>query len=567
MAKIAIINPAFEVSYWGLEHAQKMMGYRANMPVASLPLLAALTPPEHEVVLIDENVEDIDYDMLADFDIVGITGMSVQRFRMEEILTELRAREMFVVAGGPWVTVEESYFESLVDVTFVGEAEVTWPQFLTEWENGTHSRRYEQAEKTDMTTIPTPRHDLLKNEHYMFGSLQFSRGCPFQCEFCDIIVTFGRRPRIKNASQIIDELNCLKAQGVKIGFIVDDNLIGNKKAIKPVLAEVARWQEENDYPMVFSTEASLDLCEDAELMELMARCNIQSVFIGIESPNEESLKETKKYQNVRERGGSIVEKVHIIQDFGIEVWCGLIVGFDNDTPEIFENQKTFIKQARITHAMIGLLHAIPKTPLYDRLKEEGRLDMSDQHEFGTNVIPKQMSREELLHGYLETMQHSYQPDVYFDRLDSLFLNRDFMFRTFRTEYFRKHKWLQVKQFSFFMAGFCVLFWRLMRGVPDKDLRKIYRRRIFGAMKSRFRSPSIFFFYTIKCAMHYHHYKMTTDMIEDPTKFVSSYGKSMRTDSPNHEHAHEPAGSCSSKTPVTVGALPIVKEVAACESNA
>ena len=530
VAKIAIINPAFEVSYWGLEHAQEMMGYRANMPVASLPLLAALTPQDHDVVLIDENVEEIDFDRLGEFDIVAMTGMSVQRFRMEEILSELRRRNVFTVVGGPWVTVEEDYFHSLVDVTFVGEAETTWPLFLEHWGNGEHRSRYEQGEKTDMSTVPTPRHDLLKNQHYMFGSLQFSRGCPFQCEFCDIIVTFGRRPRIKQAAQVLKELDCLRDQGVKIGFIVDDNLIGNKKGIKPVLAEVARWQEENGYPMVFSTEASLDLCEDEELMELMARCNIQSVFIGIESPNEESLKETKKFQNVRARGGTIVEKVHQIQDFGIEVWCGMIVGFDNDSPSIFDQQKDFIKQARITHAMIGLLHAIPKTPLYDRLRDEGRLDTSDEHHFGTNVIPKQMTRQQMLDGYLETMQHSYQPDVYFDRLDSLFLNDGFKFRTFQTEYFRTHRWLRIKQFSFFMAGFAVLFWRLMRGVPDASLRKLYRRRIWGAMKVRLMTPSIFFFYTIKCAMHYHHQKMTNDMINDPSKFVSSYGKAMRTDS-------------------------------------
>lgn len=212
MAKIAIINPAFEVSYWGLEHAQQMMGKRANMPVARLPLLAALTPAEHEVTLVDENVESLDYDALAKFDIVGLTGMSVQRFRMDEIVSELKSRGAFVVVGGPWVTVEEEYFDSRVDAIFVGEAETTWPQFLDDWKAGTHKHRYEQSEKTDMSTVPTPRHDLLKNNHYMFGNLQFSRGCPFQCEFCDVIVTFGRKPRIKQASQIIDELECLRKQ-------------------------------------------------------------------------------------------------------------------------------------------------------------------------------------------------------------------------------------------------------------------------------------------------------------------------------------------------------------------
>ena len=494
-------------------------------------------------------MEELDFDALANFDIVALTGMSVQRFRMEEILQELKSRDVFVVIGGPWVSVEETYFESLVEVTFVGEAETTWPEFLSDWQRGDYRKRYEQAERTDMSTVPTPRHDLLKNRHYMFGNLQFSRGCPFQCEFCDIIVTFGRKPRIKQPQQIIDELECLRKNGFHIAFIVDDNLVGNKKAIKPVLEEVAKWQEKHGYPIVFSTEASLDMGEDDELMELMARANIQSVFIGIESPDEESLKETKKFQNVRERGGTILEKIHHIQDFGIEIWCGLIVGFDNDTPEMFETQKKFLKESRIAHAMIGLLHAIPKTPLYDRLAREGRLDLADEHEFGTNVIPKQMTREELRDGYLETMREAYEPQTYFDRLDQLFIHDRFKFRTFETEHFRKNFLLRLRHHAFFTVGFVYLFWKLMRGVPDANLRRIYRSRIFHAIRARFTTPAIYFFYAIKCAMHYHHHKMTTDMIESPEHFVSSYGKAMRTQV-EASVTPAPKSACSNQPAVT-----------------
>jgi radical SAM superfamily enzyme YgiQ (UPF0313 family) len=528
MARIAIINPEFEVSYWGLEYAQPMMGKRANMPVASLPLLAALTPQHHEVVLFDENVEPLDFDLLATFDIVGVTGMSVQRFRMHTILSELKQRSTFTVVGGPWATVQEDYFDGLVDVLFVGEAETSWPQFLEDWESGSFESRYEQAEKTDMQTVPTPRLDLLKNEHYMFGSLQFSRGCPFQCEFCDIIVTFGRRPRIKQPDQVVAELEMLRAHGMQIAFIVDDNLIGNKKAIKPVLARVAKWQQDNGYPLAFSTEASLDLCEDEELMELMAQCNIQSVFIGIETPNEESLKETKKFQNVRERGGTLIEKIHQIQNFGIEVWCGLIVGFDNDKADIFQTQQRFLKESRIAHAMIGLLHAIPKTPLHDRLRGEGRLDLADESRFGTNVIPLQMSRQQLRDGYLATMQEAYEPTAYFDRMDQLFVKDGFEFRVFKTPHFRKHHLLRWKHTAFYLIGFFVVFFKLMKGVPDPSLRTTYRKRILGAMRKRWSSPPIYFYYAIKCAMHYHHHKMTTDMAENPEMFVSSFGKAVRT---------------------------------------
>src|SRR3954447_7165280 len=243
VADIVLINPRFEVSYWGLEHALPFLGKRASVPPACLPLLAALTPVGHAVTLIDENVEPIDYARCARADIVGLTGMVVQRARMREILAELKRHGAFVVVGGPWVSVQEDYFADLADVIFVGEAEETWPRFLGEWERGRHRVRYEQVEKTDMATVPAPRLDLLKMRHYAFGSVQFSRGCPFQCEFCDIIVTFGRRPRLKTSAQVLAELEALRAQDMVIAFIVDDNLIGNKRAIKPLLRDLIAWQQ------------------------------------------------------------------------------------------------------------------------------------------------------------------------------------------------------------------------------------------------------------------------------------------------------------------------------------
>jgi len=197
MAQVALINPRFEASYWGLERVMPITGKRATMPVSALSLLAALTPDSDSVILIDENVEEIDYSALEQMDIIGVTGMIVQRFRMKEILAELRRRGKFVVVGGAWVTVQEDYFGDLADVIFVGEADESWPAFLREWRTGTWQKRYEQATKTDMSKLPTPRFDLLKVRRYQSGSMQISRGCPFLCEFCDIIVTFGRRPRVK----------------------------------------------------------------------------------------------------------------------------------------------------------------------------------------------------------------------------------------------------------------------------------------------------------------------------------------------------------------------------------
>jgi len=304
MTEIVLINPRFEASYWGMEYAMPIFGKKASNPTACLPLLAALTPPDFHITLIDENVELLDFDRLAKADLVGLTGMIVQRFRMREILVELKQRGVFTVVGGPWITVQEDYFGDLADVIFVGEAEETWPRFLREWQQGRHARRYEQAEKSDMTQVPTPRFDLLKMQDYVFGSLQFSRGCPFQCEFCDIIVTFGRRPRLKTSTQVIAELEALLAQNIFFVFVVDDNLIGNKKAIKALLRDLIAWQYERGYRMSFLTEASLDLAEDPELLRLLAEANFGAVFIGLETPNEASLRETKKYQNVHKEPSS-----------------------------------------------------------------------------------------------------------------------------------------------------------------------------------------------------------------------------------------------------------------------
>ena len=520
MLDIVIINPKFEVSYWGLEHALPLLGKKANLPVACLPLLAALTPAEHQVTLVDENVEEIDYARLERADIVGLTGMSVQRERMLEILLELRKRGVFAVVGGPWVTVSEEYFGNLAEVIFVGEAEETWPKFLSDFQAGTWNKRYEQTNKTDMLKVPAPRYDLIKTDRYLFGSVQFSRGCPFQCEFCDIIVTFGRRPRIKSSSQILAELDQLLISNLRIAFIVDDNLIGNKAQIKKVLQDVAEWQYSKGYPLTFFTEASLDLADDPELMQLMVDCNIQTVFIGIESPNEASLRETKKTQNVRSTG-TLIEKIHRVQDAGMDVWCGMIVGFDSDDATIFDAQLEFLQDARILHAMLGMLHAIPKTPLHDRLKSEGRLDENDKSEFGTNVIPLQLSREALREGYLSVMQKLYDPEGYFNRLEALFIHGKFRFGQARARYWKEHPWVgRMEQARFGLLAFGLLA-RLMWSIPQRSLRKEYRKRIFRLLRVN-RDPSVLFVYVIKCAMHYHHFTLSTNMSDKRSAVVNTF---------------------------------------------
>ncbi|MFM7107314.1 MAG: DUF4070 domain-containing protein [Planctomycetaceae bacterium] len=510
MATITLINPRFDESYWGLERALPVFAKRAVLPVAGLPLLAAVTPRDHRVTIVDENVAAIDFDAAARADIVGLTGMSVQRRRMAEILAELKRRGAFCVVGGPWVSVEEGAFGDLADVVFVGEAEESWPRFLGDWQAGRHGRRYEQAERTDMTTVPVPRYDLLPMGRYLFGSVQFSRGCPFQCEFCDIIVTFGRRPRMKGGAQVIAELEALRRQGMAIAFVVDDNLIGNKAAIRAVLAEVAAWQRRHDYPLTLFSEASIDLADDPDLMRAMTEANFTSVFIGVETPNEESLRETRKVQNLR-GGRSLVEKVHAIQAAGLDVWCGLIVGFDADDEGIFDRQHEFVERSRISHAMLGMLAAIPKTPLHERLAREGRLDPAAEPAFGTNVIPAGMTRERLRDGYIDLQRRLHEPEAWFDRLDRLFLDGGFRFGVPRTEHLRRRPLARWRTAAADAARAVGVFAGLMARVRDPALRRTYRRRMLRLVRRR-PDPTVWMVYAIKCAIHFHHHGMAHRMV-------------------------------------------------------
>jgi radical SAM superfamily enzyme YgiQ (UPF0313 family) len=520
MADIVLINPKFEISFWGLEHALPLMGKRANMPVAALPLIAALTPSHHSITIIDENVEAIDFARCEKADIVGVTGMIVQRQRMREILTELRKRKCYAVVGGPWVSVSESYFDNLADVIFVGEAEETWPQFLADFETGKVRHRYEQEEKTDLAKVPAPRLDLLKMNKYAFGSVQFTRGCPFTCDFCDIIVIFGRRPRLKTHEQIIVELEALRAQNLRFVFIVDDNIIGNKKAIKGILHHVIAWQKANGYPLMFVTEASIDLADDAELMQLMVEANIGAVFVGIESVNEDSLKEAKKLQNLR-RGGTLVEKVRRIQDKGMEVWAGMIVGFDHDDETVFSAQARFLAEARISMAMIGMLSAIPKTPLYDRLKAQGRLDETDDPAYGTNVLPVRMSREALSAGYVRLMAELYEPEAYFARTDDLYRSgRIVIDRAFRA-YAASHPWARIAINARLWLESLGLFIRLMTKIPDPALRRIYCTRLLSFLSAR-PEPATLRVYAIKCATHWHMHRFVRVLMNRSRPLVNTY---------------------------------------------
>ncbi len=321
---------------------------------------------------------------------------------------------------------------------------------------------------------------------------------------------YGRRPRIKTQAQILAELDALVAEKVAIAFIVDDNLIGNKRAIKEILRAVVVWQQARGYPLTFFTEASLDLGDDPELMDLMVDANILSVFVGIETPNEAALRETKKLQNLPNGGATMAEQVHTIQRAGLEVWSGMILGFDSDDATIFAAQARFVAEARIVSAMVGMLVAIPKTPLYARLAIAGRLDLADPPAYGTNVIPLQIGRAALLEGYRALMTDLAEPDAYFDRLEALYLEGGLGAVSGRRRYWRRHPWRRLTANAVFVVQTAVLFARLMRRVPESDLRRQYRRRLWRIVAGR-REPGLAFLYVLRCAIHYHNWRLAKDM--------------------------------------------------------
>jgi radical SAM superfamily enzyme YgiQ (UPF0313 family) len=413
---ICLINPRSKPSYWTADYAMPFFGLgrklKYSMANGALVSVAALVPPEHEVVVIDENVEPIDFKSLHRFDVIGVTGMVVQAGRMLEILQLLRQLPAVIAVGGPLVTVSEERFKDLSDVRFIGEAEETWPAFLNALASGAEvEKRYEQSEKTDMSTVPVPRFDLLKRGRYGTAPVQFSRGCPFLCEFCDIITIFGRRPRVKRPEQVLAELDAVVAQGFHGCFLVDDNFIGNKIEAKRLLRRIIEWQEQRDFPLEFVTEASINLANDPELIDLMVQANFRSVFIGIETPREASLTETRKHQNVH--GDSLLTKLARIRAAGLGVSAGFIVGFDHDDERIFEEQFEFIQASGIPTLSISLLTPLPTTPLYERLRAEGRLDFSDPELI---YLPKQMTREQLKAGFRELLKRVFNVEAYFCRV-------------------------------------------------------------------------------------------------------------------------------------------------------
>jgi radical SAM superfamily enzyme YgiQ (UPF0313 family) len=424
--KIYLVAPKNPESFWTFDRILPSLGKRCVFPNLSLPTVAGMTPAGHEVVLADENVEPIDFEV--DADVVGITGYAIHRTRILEIAAEFRRRGKLVVAGGPYASLCPEDLRDHVDVLFVDEAEYTWPRFLADYAAGTWQPEYRQDEKPSMHDSPLPRFDLLKVDRYRTMTIQFARGCPFNCEFCDIIVMYGRRPRTKSVPQVMAEIEAVHRLGIPNVFIVDDNFIGNKKEAKDLLHALGEWQRAHDYPLEMMTEVTLNVAQDEELLRLMREANFTTIFVGIESPRAASLQETHKTQNLR---ADILDSVHRIQRAGMEVMAGMIVGFDHDDPSIFAEQFDFIQDAHIPVSMTGMLNAMPKTPLYKRLADAGRLiaqSVGDQFVF-TNIVPQGMSRLQLYEGYRDLLRRLYGYRSYRRRAMRLILTKGQQART------------------------------------------------------------------------------------------------------------------------------------------
>ena len=467
--KILLVYPRYPDTFWSFRHALKFLSKKATFPPLGLLTVAAMLPAEWEKRVVDLNVDALSDENIQWADYVFLSSMVVQKDSAKEVIARCNKLNTGVVAGGPLFTTGYEEFSG-VDHFVLGEAEVTLPLFLTDLAEGCPQRIYSSKERPDISKTPIPLWSILNMKNYSAMSLQYSRGCPFDCDFCDIIVLNGHKPRTKDKQQTVDELEALYRHGWRGSlFIVDDNFIGNKKKLKAeTLPAMIEWSKRRKYPFTFFTEASINLADDESLMGLMAEAGFNRVFVGIETPHEDSLVECNKVQN---RNRDLAEAVRIIQNHGFEVQGGFILGFDSDPVSIFKKQIHFIQNTGIVTAMVGLLNAPNGTKLYKRLKKENRLlkDMSgDNTDFSINFVPK-MKYETLMTGYKHVLDTIYSPRYYYERVVA-----------FLKEYKpRKTAGISQLQFSH-IIGFIKSLWFL--GVTNKGRRYFWRLLISTLLK-------------------------------------------------------------------------------------
>ncbi|NTW58959.1 MAG: B12-binding domain-containing radical SAM protein [Nitrospirae bacterium] len=469
--KALLIYPEFPDTFWSFRHALKFIHRKASSPPLGLLTIAAMLPEAWEKRLVDMNVESLRDDHLRQADLVFVSAMSVQKGSVKEVLARCKAAGVRIVAGGPLFTTDYDAYRD-VDHLVLNEAEITLPRFLEDLRNGIAGHIYTTDEWADIRQAPIPLWRLVNMNRYASINIQYSRGCPFNCEFCDITLLCGRTPRTKERGQIIRELESVYASGFRGQvFFVDDNFIGNKKKLKEeVLPAIVEWMERKEYPFSFNTQASIELSDHEDLMEMMVSAGFDVVFIGIESPHEQSLAECSKIQN---RNRDLLASIRKIQRAGLEVQGGFIVGFDHDPVTIFDAQIRFIQASGIVTAMVGILIALPRTRLYQRLKKEHRLldeTSGNNTDFATNFIPK-MDYDLLINGYKKILKTLYSPTHYYARV-----------RTFLREYIPPDK----KKMPFrFRPNYLTAFFRsiIVLGIVGKE-RFHYWRLLFWTLFTR-----------------------------------------------------------------------------------
>ena len=414
--KILLVYPKFKETFWSLKYALRFLFKKAAQPPLGLLTVAALLPSAWQKKLKDMNVEKLKDKDLEWADYVFIGATSLQKNSVLDIVRRCRELGVKTVAGGPLFTTTYKDFKG-IDHFVLNEAEITLPPFLKDLEEGKAKQVYTSSQRADVRGTPIPLWELINMKKYAIMNIQYSRGCPFDCEFCDITRLYGHRPRVKEPVQIINELQKLYEQGWRNGvFFVDDNFIGNKKKLKDaILPQISSWMREKKHPFSFHTQASLDLSDDEELMDMMAQTGFNAVFVGIETTSQESLTECSKLQN---KNRDMVECVKKIHSAGLQVHGGFIVGFDHDTPRVFQQQISFIQKSGIVTAMVGLLNAPQGTKLYRRLKKEKRLLNSgsgDNTDSSINFVPK-MNSLMLISGYKNIVTTIYTPSHYYSRI-------------------------------------------------------------------------------------------------------------------------------------------------------
>jgi radical SAM superfamily enzyme YgiQ (UPF0313 family) len=413
-----LIYPECPDTFWSFKHALSFLGKKAGSPPLGLLTVAAMLPKEWNKRLVDMQVTPLTDSDLAWADIALVSAMAVQLESAHAVLARCRQAGVKTVAGGPLFTIEPELFPE-VDHFVLNEAEITLPPFLADLQQGRAQRVYSSHEFASVADTPVPAWELADLKQYGWMSLQYSRGCPFRCDFCNVTSLFGHKPRVKSSEQVLAELEALHRQGWRGKlFFVDDNFIGNRGRLKTeLLPELIRWQQGKRLP--FSTQSSIDLADDEELMGLMVEAGFNMVFVGIETPSAEGLAECDKKQN---KGRDLVADVKRLQRAGLQVQAGFILGFDSDTPSIFQRQIDFIQSSGVVMAMVGLLQAIPGTGLYERLSREGRiterLSSGDNVDGTTNVVTR-MGPERLHTGYTRVIRQIYSPRNYYRRVRTL----------------------------------------------------------------------------------------------------------------------------------------------------